>query len=157
MADSVSITPAHESHHIPEIKTLFLEYAQSLNFSLCFQGFDKELDGLPGYYAPPRGALLAAKVGDAYAGCIALRPLEENICEMKRLFVRNQFRGLQIGKKLAVTILEEGSRLGYEKMRLDTVPIMQPAIALYRSLGFVEIPPYCENPVDGALYMEIRL
>jgi ribosomal protein S18 acetylase RimI-like enzyme len=157
MADSVIILPAHESHHIPEIKALFLEYAQSLNFSLCFQGFDTELETLPGYYAPPRGALLVAKVGNTYAGCIALRPQEGNICEMKRLFVRNEFRGLQIGRKLAIAILEEGRKLGYEKMRLDTVPVMQSAITLYRSLGFTEIPPYCENPIAGALYMEIKL
>lgn len=157
MADSVIILPAHEPIHIPEVKTLFLEYAQSLNFSLCFQDFDKELEKLPGYYAPPRGALLVAKVGDVYAGCIALRQLEGKICEMKRLYVRDQFRGLGLGKKLVLAILDEGKKLGYEKMRLDTVPVMQSAIALYRSLGFKEIPPYCENPIAGALYMEITL
>lgn len=157
MTESVRIIAAHTPEHIPAIKTLFLAYANSLNFSLCFQGFDEELESLPGKYAPPHGKLLAALVDGAYAGCVALRPLEPGVCEMKRLYVLDEFRNLKLGRRLAIAIVVAGRELGYRKMRLDTVPIMERAIALYRSLGFVEVAPYRENPVEGALFMECDL
>ncbi len=143
---------------IEQIRELFLEYAQSLGFSLCFQGFDQELAGLPGDYAPPEGRLLLATYGGKIAGCVALHKLERDICEMKRLYVRPAFRGTGAGRALAERILAEARQIGYSRMRLDTVAgKMDAAIALYRRLGFREIQPYRENPIAGALYMELAL
>jgi len=136
---------------------LFLEYAQSLGFSLCFQGFDKELAELPGDYAPPNGRLLLAEYEGQMAGCVALHKLEDAICEMKRLYIRPQFRGLKIGRALAESIIAEARGIGYRRMRLDTVaPLMANAVSLYRQLGFQEIAPYRTNPIEGALYMELQ-
>lgn len=153
----LKIVPFGEEHAVEDIRAIFLEYGESLDFELCFQDFEAELANLPGEYAPPRGSILLAMDGDAVAGCVALRPLNDGVCEMKRLFVRPAYRGTALGRKLAVAIVAEGRRLGYRAMRLDTVPSMVAAIALYRSLGFVEIEPYRENPIDGALYMELDL
>jgi ribosomal protein S18 acetylase RimI-like enzyme len=140
------------------VRELFLEYAQSLGFSLCFQSFDKELAELPGEYAPPRGRLLVAEYGGELAGCVALHPLQETVCEMKRLYLRPQFRGKGLGRILAETIISEARSIGYSAIRLDTVePVMKDAVAIYRRLGFQEIPPYCANPIAGALYMELKL
>lgn len=140
------------------MRSLFVEYAQSLGFSLCFQGFDKELAELPGMYAPPEGLLLLAKIGGESAGCAGLHKLEPGICEMKRLYVRPQFRGTGLGRLLAGRLLNEARAMGYRKMRLDTIAgKMDPAIALYRRLGFIEIQPYRANPIPGALYMELEL
>jgi putative acetyltransferase len=136
---------------------LFSEYAASLGFDLSFQDFDRELAGLPGEYAPPQGAMLLAFDGTVAAGCVALRPLTPSICEMKRLYVRRPYRGSGLGRRLAEAILEEGRTRGYERMRLDTVPAMDRAIALYRSLGFREVTPYRKNPIPGALFMEREL
>jgi ribosomal protein S18 acetylase RimI-like enzyme len=134
---------------------LFEEYASSLGFSLCFQGFQQEIAGLPGDYAPPRGRLLLARWNGMLAGCVALHPLDTEVCEMKRLYVRPQFRGQGLGKALLNAALAEARALGYRRMRLDTVePIMQDAVRMYRAYGFREIPPYRENPIAGALYME---
>ena len=134
---------------------LFQEYAASLGFSLCFQGFEQELAGLPGDYVPPRGRLLLARSGGNLAGCVALHPLEPGVCEMKRLYVRPQFRGQGLGKALLNTVLAEARAIGYRSMRLDTVePIMQDAVRLYRAYGFREVAPYRANPIVGALYME---
>jgi putative acetyltransferase len=152
------IYQAESSAHIAQARELFLEYAQSLGFSLCFQSFDKELADLPGKYAPPDGRLLIAEFSSQLAGCVALRQLDASICEMKRLYVRPQFRGQGLGRALAQRVIAEARALGYTHMRLDTVaPVMQDAVAMYRRLGFREIAPYCENPIAGALYMELQL
>jgi len=138
-------------------RSLFEEYASALGFDLSFQGFDKELKGLPGDYAPPGGAILLAFDGNLVQGCVALRPMEKGICEMKRLYVRPAARGTRLGRLLAETIMGEARAIGYARMRLDTLPTMREAIRLYRSLGFVEIAPYYESPVVGALFMERSL
>jgi putative acetyltransferase len=143
---------------LSQARELFLEYAKSLGFSLCFQSFDEELAGLPGHYAPPDGRLLLAEYEGQLAGCVALHKLEPGICEMKRLYLRPQFRGKGLGRALADRILGEARQSGYQRIRLDTVePVMKDAVAMYRRLGFKEIEPYCVNPMAGALYMELEL
>ena len=145
---------------IPVARALLLEYGQSLGFSLCFQSFDQELAGLPGDYAPPSGRLLLAELDGKPVGCIALHALQgsREICEMKRLYVRPEARGHQLGLRLVNEVVATARRIGYKKMRLDTVgPVMQHAVALYRRLGFREIPPYRDNPQPGTLYMELDL
>src|SRR5580692_6557933 len=149
---------AESSVQIAQARELFLEYAQSLGFSLCFQNFDKELAGLPGDFAPPEGRLLLAELESQLAACVALHKLEDRICEMKRLYLRPQFRGKGLGRALAERIIAEARQIGYQRMRLDTVePVMKDAVVLYRRLGFTEIAPYCPNPIAGALYMELKL
>jgi len=143
---------------LEEVRTLFLEYARSLGFSLCFQGFDEELRALPGMYAPPRGRLLLAIEDGGPAGCVGLHEWDGPAAEMKRLYVRPAFRGRGLGRTLSEAALAEARALGYRSVLLDTVPsLMQPAIALYRDLGFHEIPPYRDNPIPGALYFELKL
>jgi putative acetyltransferase len=149
---------AESPTQIAQARELFLEYAQSLGFSLCFQNFDQELAGLPGDYAPPDGRLLLAMYEDQLAGCVTLHKLELQICEMKRLYLRPQFRGRGLGRALAGQIITEARQIGYQRMRLDTVePIMKDAVAMYRRIGFQEIAPYRTNPIAGALYMELQL
>jgi ribosomal protein S18 acetylase RimI-like enzyme len=153
-----SIVQAESQLQIPEARELFLEYAQSLGFSLCFQNFDKELAGLPGDYAPPEGRLLLGHYDGQLAACVALHKLEPDICEMKRLYLRPQFRGKGLGRELAEHIIAEARHIGYERIRLDTVePVMKDAVEMYRRLGFKEIAAYCANPIAGALYMELQL
>lgn len=149
-----------KASQIDHARELFLEYAQSLGFSLCFQNFDKELADLPGDYTPPAGRLLLAEYQGQLAGCVALHRLheEEGVCEMKRLYLRPQFRGKGLGRALAERIIAEARQIGYQRMRLDTVePVMRDAVAMYRRLGFNEIAPYCQNPMPGTLYMELQL
>lgn len=154
----ISFTQAESVEQIAQARALFLEYAKSLGFSLCFQNFDEELASLPGYYSPPRGRLLLVYYERELAGCVALHALGTGICEMKRLYLRPQFRGKGLGRVLAEHIIGEARQIGYQKMRLDTVePVMKDAVALYRRLGFEEIAPYCTNPVAGAMYMELQL
>jgi len=152
------IVQAETPLQIGQARELFLEYAQSLGFSLCFQNFDKELAELPGDYAPPSGRLLLAEFEGKLAGCVALHKFELGISEMKRLYFRPKFRGKGLGRALAEIIIAEARTLGYQRMRLDTVePVMKDAVAMYRRLGFREIAPYRANPMPGTLYMELDL
>lgn len=152
------IHPAHGAHDLREARALFLEYASALGFDLEFQAFSRELRELPGDYAPPRGALLLAVIGRQHAGCVAVRPLlEPGVCELKRLYLRPEHRGQGYGHALLHAALSEARRLGYERMRLDTVPTMMGALRLYLSHGFRDIPPYCDNPVEGARWLEATL
>jgi putative acetyltransferase len=140
-----------------KVRCLFEEYAASLGIDLCFQGFAEELANLPGHYAPPEGRLLLAFQNDDLAGCVALRPLEPGICEMKRLYVRPALRSLGLGRMLAQRILKEAQEAGYQRMRLDSLPSMVAALSLYRRLGFRETAPYCRNPIEGAVFLELDL
>jgi putative acetyltransferase len=143
---------------LEHIRALFVEYARSLNFSLCFQQFDQELRELPGEYAPPHGRLILCEADHRPAGCVALKKLEARICEMKRLYVRPEFRGRDLGLKLVTHLIAEARSEGYSSMRLDTVSgIMDHAIALYRSVGFRDIPAYYASPVANAVYLELDL
>lgn len=154
----ITVISAQTKEQIETIRTLFTEYQQWLNFSLCFQGFDKELAELPGKYSQPKGRLYLAEYDGAIAGCIALRPMEEDgICEMKRLYVREEFRGKGIGKILTDKILVDAKEIGYHTMRLDTLQRMETARSLYKKLGFNVIPAYYNNPMEEVVYMEKQL
>jgi putative acetyltransferase len=154
----LTFAQAESPQQIAQARELFLEYAQSLGFSLCFQNFDQELAGLLGDYAPPEGRLLLAEYEGQLSGCVALHSLDAGICEMKRLYLRPQFRGKGFGRAMATRIIAEARSIGYQRMRLDTVePVMKDAVAMYRKLGFQEVPPYRANPIAGAMYMELDL
>lgn len=148
------IIPATTPSHIQTIRDLFREYEQFLQVDLCFQRFEEELATLPGRYAPPDGAVLLAFASGQTAGCVAMRPLAEGVCEMKRLYVRPAYLGQGIGKKLALTVIERARAAGYARMRLDTLKKLAPAISLYTNLGFQKCPPYYENPLPGVVYMQ---
>ena len=168
----LAIVPADNPVRIEAVKELFKEYAVSLSFNLCFQGFEEELARLPGEYAPWSGMLLLGLIDDQAAGCVALHrightPDEEgdneifaelDLCEMKRLYVRPRFRGLGLGRGLVEAILKCAAAIGYRRMRLDTVPSeMGRAVEMYQKLGFAEIAPYRDNPIAGARYLELDL
>jgi GNAT superfamily N-acetyltransferase len=143
---------------VEEARRLFEEYHEWLGLNLCFQNFDEELASLPGEYVAPDGRLLLATEGDLVGGCIALRKLENGICEMKRLYVRPDFRGTGLGRLLAQSLIDEARAIGYKRMRLDTLPgKMDRAIAMYRKLGFEDIEPYYFNPVQAAAFMELDI
>lgn len=155
---SLGIIPATTPELIEQARILFQEYAASLDFSLCFQNFAAELASLPGAYSPPSGCLLLATVSSELAGCVALHALSSETCEMKRLYVRPAFRKLGAGRALAEEVVAQARRLGYSRMRLDTIEgVMDRALGLYREMGFVEIPAYTQNPVAGALCMELKI
>lgn len=159
----MNLKQAQSDEEIRETRQLFQEYAAWLGLNLCFQNFDKELADLPGDYVPPSGRLFLAIEDDQVAGCVAVRKIGEgrtgyDICEMKRLYVRPAFRGRGLGRILTEKIIEAAREIGYARMRLDTLPgKMDPAIALYCSLGFKSIEPYYNNPVEGAAFMELEL
>ncbi len=158
MHNDIKIFPAATAEQIEITRSLFLEYQHWLNFSLCFQGFDQELASLPGKYALPKGRIYLADVDDAIAGCIALRPMnEDGVCEMKRLFVREEFRGKGIGRVLTEKIITDAKEIGYHTMRLDTLQRMETARSLYKKIGFTVIPAYYNNPMDEVVYMELKL
>ena len=156
---SITVTRrVHSAEDIELARQLFREYAAWLEIDLCFQNFEQELAGLPGDYAPPDGRLLFAYRDGRLAGCVALRKIGEGVCEMKRLFVRGDFRGQGIGRLLVSAVIREAKKIGYERLRLDTLPPkMSDAIVLYRSFGFREIEPYYDNPVPGAMFMELAM
>jgi putative acetyltransferase len=157
--DAIVLKHAESPAEIEAIRQLWLEYANSLGFSLCFQNFEQDLANLPGEFGPPAGALILAQAGSEFAGCIALHARGgPGICEMKRLYVRPAFRRRNLGRLLAERLIADARAMDYSRMRLDTIPrLMGAAVELYRALGFREIAPYYTNPIEGASYMELTL
>ena len=153
----MQIIAAHSAGFLPAVRELFIEYANSIEIDLCFQSFDRELAELPGKYALPEGRLFLAMENESAAGCVALRKIEDGVCELKRLYVRPAFRGSGLGRKLSETVISAAREIGYGRMRLDTLSSMKEAIALYASLGFQRIAPYYDNPSDSAVFMELKL
>lgn len=156
--NAVELRQVESESEIASTRELFREYEKWLGLDLCFQGFEDELKNLPGKYAAPAGRLYLAYADGDLAGCIALRSLGENICEMKRLFVRDEFRGRHIGQSLIERLIADAKKIGYERMRLDTFPPkMVKAVQLYEAYGFREIDRYYDNPNEGVLFMELAL
>lgn len=153
----LQILRARTDAHYQYARDLFVQYADTLGLDLEFQGFSRELATLPGGYAPPPGCILLAEFGGKFVGCVALRPLENKICEMKRLFVMPEYRGRDIGRTLTCAVIDRAREIGYEKMRLDTIESMKAARRLYHSLNFRAIQAYCYNPLENPSYMELDL
>lgn len=151
------IREAADAPAIAACRELLAEYQQGLGISLCFQGFDRELAGLPGDYAPPGGRLIIARLGGTPAGCVALRALGAGEAEMKRLYVRPAYRAMSLGRLLAERAIAEARAIGYRTLKLDTLPSMRAAQRLYASLGFADIAPYNDNPVDGVRFLALAL
>jgi putative acetyltransferase len=152
-----TIREAQTAADIAQVRELFLEYQATLGVDLCFQGFSEELASLPGNYARPAGRLLLAAKESSVLGVVALRPIQSTDCEMKRLYVRSSGRGAGLGRLLTRALIKEARLAGYTRLLLDTLPTMSEAQALYRSMGFVEIPAYCHNPIAGTRYMALDL
>ena len=157
MSTKIRIIRAQSPDEIDEVRRLFREYEQFLGVDLCFQSFEEELAGLPGKYGPPDGVLLMATDGRQSAGCVALRKVENGICEMKRLYLRPQYRARGVGRLLAERILSEATALGYSVMRLDTLDKLKAAMGLYEAMGFRRREPYYGNPLPGVVYWELDL
>ncbi|HEX4598960.1 MAG TPA: GNAT family N-acetyltransferase [Burkholderiaceae bacterium] len=153
----ITLAQAQVESDFAAAHSLFLEYAQQLGVSLCFQGFAEELETLDQMYGPPHGCLMLARHGDEHIGCIGVRRIDAQVCEMKRLYVRDVARGSGTGRRLAQAAIEAGRGLGYRKMVLDTLGDMAAARNLYATLGFRQIRPYYENPLPGVTYMELDL
>ena len=153
----LKIFPIKTKEDIELVRELFEEYADSLGIDLGFQNFEEELANIPGCYARPDGCILLARYNEEIAGCVALRKLSDGICEGKRLYVRQKFRGLKIGRKLVEAIIAEARKIGYTRMRGDTLASMTAAQALYASIGFKQIEPYCYNPIEGTIFIELEL
>lgn len=151
------IRPALFPQDRAAVVAIFRDYAARLNTDICFQDFETELETLPGKYAQPNGTVLFAVEGDRILGCVAMRPITKLICEMKRLYVRAEARGGGLGRKLAVAISDDARSKGYLHLRLDTLPDMHAAQALYASMGFTPVAPYVYNPIAGSIYMELDL
>jgi ribosomal protein S18 acetylase RimI-like enzyme len=154
---AIAIAPALDERDVAAVRSLLLEYAASLEVDLAYQDFRREVASLPGAYAPPRGCLLLARDGVTALGCVGVRPIDAETCEMKRLYVRSVGRGTGLGRRLAVAAIDFGREAGYRAMRLDTLPSMTSAQALYLSLGFLAIAPYRASPVAGNVFMELDL
>lgn len=151
------IRAAQFPEHVEAVRAIFREYAEGLGIDLCFQHFDTELAELPGIYAAPHGRVLLAWHDDEVVGCVGLRPLEDGACEMKRLYVRPAGRGKQLGRRLVDTIIQAAKETGYTKIRLDTLPHLKTALHIYDTLGFVRIPAYVFNPIEGVVFLELDL
>lgn len=154
---TLTITPALDETDVETARTLLLEYAASLEVDLAYQDFQREVASLPGDYAPPRGCLLLARNGTSALACVGVRPLDDAVCEMKRLYVRPEARGTGLGRQLTMAAIDFGRVAGYRAMRLDTLPSMTSAQSLYASLGFRKIAPYRASPVVGNVFMELAL
>lgn len=150
----IRVYEASSEHDLNTVKSLFAEYVSSLGYELNFDHFDRDIKELPGKYAPPDGRLLLAECDDDVAGCVAMRKIDNDVCEMKRLWVRPFFRGEDIGRALAEKLIDEARSIGYKKMLLDTISTMTEALTLYKSLGFKETEPYYDSPVEEAVYFE---
>jgi putative acetyltransferase len=153
----IKITEPDYKNDMEIVRELFVEYKQFIGIDLCFQDFQNELAELPGKYAPPEGCILIAYLNNQPVGCVALKNIGEKTCEMKRLFVKQQFQGRKIGRMLAESIIEKAKNKGYKMMKLDTVESLKPALCLYKSLGFRETKPYVHNPLDQPLFFELDL
>ncbi len=156
-APDIRIAAVEDANGLAHVRSLFMEYAEWLDVDLCFQGFDTEMEQFPGFYSPPGGLLLLARVDGAPAGAVGLRPLDDGVCEMKRMYVRQPWRNLKLGRLLAERVIGEARRLGYCRMCLDTLARLTAAETLYKSLGFRRIDAYYDNPLDGVRYYALDL